>query len=74
MNITAIAPYRAEFQTFKSNAAGGMDATWQPCRVVGYVASEGDEPAYLVEVTQNAKSHLRVVETVRHPAPTPSGY
>lgn len=66
----AVTPFAAMRQIFTMNDAGGMDATWKPCRVIGIDAS-GDEPTYLVEVRDSDGSfYIAKEDTIRKCPPT----
>lgn len=69
MNAFEIKPFHAQHQVFRSNDAGGMSSTWQPCRAIGVTIEDG-EPAYIVEVFENGASRLAIAETLKRPAPT----
>lgn len=56
----AIEPYNAERQVFKSNENGGLDASWEPCRVIGVTKDEDGELVFIVE-TQHGRD--RMLET-----------
>lgn len=53
----AIEPYAAERERFIKNDKGGLDASWEPCRVIGVTRDEDGELAFIVE-TQHGRDRM----------------
>jgi hypothetical protein len=63
--MIAIEPYSAERRRYFKNDHGGMDPSWEPCRVIGVTKDEDGELAYIVEVYAGSERWLETEAFVR---------